>query len=66
MEYHRNNLQSYYQNYCVCIESILEELPIPISIVGNDERFAFVNKAYEDLFQIKREMLLGKHYSCHD
>jgi len=65
MEYHRNNLQSYYQNYCVCIESILEELPIPISIVGNDERFAFVNKAYEDLFQIKREMLLGKHYSCH-
>lgn len=47
------------------LESLIENLPIPISVVNTDEKFVLVNKAYEEIFDIQRSVLLGKHYSCH-
>ncbi len=61
----RNRLREYPFDYCSTLETIIEDLPIPISIVGRDESFVLVNRAYEEMFQIQREMLLGKHYSSH-
>jgi len=61
----RNFLNAYPIDYCAALEAIIEDLPIPISIVGRDEKFVLVNASYESMFYIKREMLLGKHYSSH-
>ena len=47
------------------LESLIENLPIPISVVSTKEQFVLVNKAYEEIFDIRREQLLGRHYSCH-
>jgi len=47
------------------LESLIENLPIPISVVSTEEKFVLVNKAYEEIFDIRRSELLGKHYSCH-
>lgn len=60
----RNNLATYSDDYLQTLEMIIESLPIPVSVVGNDEKFALVNSAYEKMFDIRREMLLGKHFSC--
>ena len=59
-----NNLSNYPQDYLRTLERILENLPIPVTVVGKDERFALVNRAYEKMFDTPRESLLGKHYSC--
>jgi len=46
------------------LEQIVENLPIPVTVVGKDNCFALVNTAYEKMFDIPRETLLGKHYTC--
>ena len=60
-----NYLKNYSADYLQTLESVIENLPIPVSVVGADEQFALVNSAYETMFDVCREMLLGKHFSCH-
>lgn len=59
------NLLDCSPDYTQTLEALIENLPIPISVVGTDEQFVLVNKAYEEIFDIQRSQLLGKHYSCH-
>ncbi len=39
---------------------VTDALPVPVSFVRYDERYALVNKAYEDWFGIPREQLIGR------
>jgi len=63
-EFSLNNLGGDPEEYLRTLERIVENLPIPVTVVGKDECFALVNLAYEKMFDIQRESLLGKHYSC--
>src|SRR5262247_245422 len=39
---------------------LLERLPVPMFVKARDGRYLGVNKAWEDLFGVKRESFLGK------
>ncbi len=60
-----NSLKQGRTDYSAVIEEIIENQPVPISVVDLDERFTLFNRSYEIVFNIKREQLLGKHYSIH-
>lgn len=45
--------------------NIIETMSIPLSVVDTNENFVFLNKAYEKVFNVKREFLLGRHISYH-
>ena len=42
------------------LETLLDELPLPIFAKSANARFCFFNKAYEDFFNVDRRALLGK------
>lgn len=65
METIYNSLKQCSRNYCAVIEEIIENQPVPISVVDREERFTLFNRSYEIVFNIRREQLLGKHYSIH-
>lgn len=60
-----NSLKDDFSCYDAILEQIIENMPLPISVVDCYERFTMLNHSYERVFDIKREFLLGKHYSCH-
>lgn len=39
----------------------MENLPMPIVLVGADERIIFINRSYGDLLEIDTEKVVGKH-----
>jgi PAS domain S-box-containing protein len=43
------------------LEQVTDALPVFISQVGRDTRFQFVNRAYEEFFDVSREELKGRH-----
>ena len=43
------------------LKLIADNLPILISYVGEDHRYQFVNKGYQDWFNIPAEEIVGKH-----
>jgi len=45
------------------LTSILDALPMPISITDKDMNWTFINKVVEDMLGLKREDVLGKHCS---
>ncbi|MGI6695957.1 MAG: sigma-54 interaction domain-containing protein [Christensenellales bacterium] len=58
-----SNLLGFGKQYLEIIEAIIENMPIPISVVDYNERFALINRSYEAAFNLNRANLLGKHYS---
>ena len=57
-----NLLSKYYPDYERLLEAIIDNLPMPISVIGKDKRFALVNKQYEEQFGKPRDVMLGKNY----
>jgi PAS domain S-box-containing protein len=45
----------------VRFQDIAENIPALVAYVGADERYQFVNKAYEEWFQVRREVIVGAH-----
>ena len=43
--------------------SILDALPMPISVTDKDMNWTFINKVVEDMLGLKREEIIGKHCS---
>jgi PAS domain S-box-containing protein len=43
------------------LRMITDALPVLISYVDRNERYQFINKGYEDLFQMSREQIRGRH-----
>ena len=60
-----NSLEGNGEKYCEILKAIIENQPVPISVVDREEKFTLLNRSYEMAFNIKREQLLGKHYSIH-
>ena len=58
-----NNSLGLGKRYLKVVEAIIENMPIPISVVDQDEKFAIINRSYELAFNLNRKQLLGKHYS---
>lgn len=52
-------------DYSEILEALIDNLPIPCSVVDAQGNFTLINKLYEKTFQIERAELLGRHYSCH-
>lgn len=42
------------------LQAVLDALPVLVSFVTAEERYALVNKAYEDWFGLEREALIGR------
>ncbi|MBR4150448.1 MAG: sigma 54-interacting transcriptional regulator [Firmicutes bacterium] len=59
----QNDLKKYTDDYVYLLEKIIDELPLPISVVGNDEKFAMINSRYEKAFGKPRKSILGKHFT---
>ena len=45
------------------LTSILDALPMPISVTDKDMNWTFINKAVEDMLGLKRADMTGRHYS---
>ncbi len=39
---------------------LLESLPIPVFVKGTDGRYGYVNRAFEEFFETRRERIVGK------
>ena len=44
-------------------ESLLDSIPSPISVTDMDMKWTFINKPVEQMLNVKREDMLGKHCS---
>ncbi|MFO7446324.1 MAG: methyl-accepting chemotaxis protein [Ignavibacteriaceae bacterium] len=47
-------------------EQILDNIPLPISVTDKNMNWTFINRAVEELANVKRETVLGKHCSNWD
>lgn len=59
-----NSLKTDFPQYALLLEQIIEDMPLPISVVDCKDRFTLINRAYETTFDVRRELLLGQHLSC--
>ncbi len=39
---------------------LLETLPVPVFLKNTDGRYSYVNQAFEDFFETRRERIVGK------
>ena len=44
-------------------ESLLDSIPFPISVTDVDMNWTFINRPVEQMLNVKREAMLGKHCS---
>jgi len=56
-------LKSLHKKEVQWLKSILDTLPMPISVTDKNMNWTFINKVVEDMLGIKREQILGKHCS---
>jgi len=52
-----------YEKEISWLTSILDALPIPLSVTDNSMNWTFINKVVEDMLGIKRKDIIGKHCS---
>jgi len=52
-----------YKKEALWLTSILDSIPVPISVTDKNMRWTFVNKAVEDMLGFKRSQVIGKHCS---
>ncbi|MCL2874533.1 MAG: methyl-accepting chemotaxis protein [Defluviitaleaceae bacterium] len=52
-----------YKKEIYWLTSILDALPIPLSVTDKDMNWTFINKVVEDMLGVKRKDIIGKHCS---
>jgi methyl-accepting chemotaxis protein len=52
-----------YKKEIFWLTSILDALPTPLSVTDKDMNWTFVNKVVEDMLNVKRKDIIGKHCS---